>query len=61
MINRSDLEVLAPGFLEWLDEPEVYSSRYERLCETFAEFDAHAHTELVKWLLAAYMKGWNER
>lgn len=57
MINRDDIEGLAPGFIEWLDEIEVYSSRYERLCSTFAELDKHAWRDLMMWLYAAYLVG----
>lgn len=57
MINEHDIEDLAPGFKEWLEETEVWGSRYERLCGTFAEFDAHAHRELMIWLHAAYLRG----
>jgi hypothetical protein len=57
MINEHDIKDLAPGFKDWLEEIESFSSRYERLCETFAEFYAHAHRELMIWLHAAYLRG----
>lgn len=57
MINEYDIESMAPGFLEWLYEIEVYSSRYERLCASFAELDAHAWKDLMMWLYAAYLVG----
>lgn len=61
MINRDDIEGMAPGFLEWLDEIEVYSSRYERLCASFTELDAHGWKDLMMWLYAAYLVGCQEK
>ena len=57
MINLDDIEGLAPGFKDWLEEVEVYSSRYERLCNTFTDLSAHEWQDLMTWLHAAYKKG----
>ena len=61
MINEHDIEGMAPGFKEWLEEVEVYSTRYERLCAAFAELDAHTWRDLMLWLHTAYMMGVKDR
>jgi hypothetical protein len=58
MLNEHDLEGLAPGFYEWLEGTENFSTRYERFCETFAHLDAHDHRALLLWLQAAYNMGY---
>lgn len=61
MINADDLGALAPGYLEWLEEVEVFSTRYERLCATFAHLDRHDWKALESWLKAAYFVGYAAR
>lgn len=55
MINETDIKALAPGFYEWLDEIESYSTRSERLYEDFPEVKDLKKLRL--WLKAAYMMG----
>ena len=57
MINLDDIEDLAPGFKDWLEEVEVYSSRYERMCNTFIDLSVQEWQDLMTWLHAAYKKG----
>jgi len=57
MINLDDIEDLAPGFKDWLEEVEVYSSRYERMCYTFTDLSAHEWKDLMDWVHAAYTVG----
>ena len=45
-------------FNEWLYEVEAWSSRIERLHETFAHMDNHDWKELMEWLEAAYRVGY---
>ena len=59
MINLSDIEELAPGFKDWLEEVEVYNSRYERLCCTFLDLSPHEWKDVMTWLSAAYAVGYN--
>jgi hypothetical protein len=59
MINLSDIEELAPGFKGWLEEVEVYNSRYERLCYTLPELSQHEWKDVMTWLSAAYAVGYN--
>lgn len=57
MLNETDLEALSPDFLLWLNEVEVYSTRYERLRETFEHLDDNTWEQLLSWLYAAYLIG----
>jgi hypothetical protein len=63
MISQDDIDAFTvddeqPDVFDWLNEIEVYSTRYERLCANFAELDAHAWRDLMAWLDAAYTVGW---
>ena len=66
MISKDDIDAFTEetledentGVYEWLTEMEVCNTRYERLCITFAELDAHAWKDLVTWLDATYTAGW---
>lgn len=44
-------------FDEWLDEIEVFSSRYERLIGDLPEMTFEERTRLLAWLKAAYDVG----
>lgn len=59
MISRGDLEGLAPDFLEWLDEVEVFSSLWERLFWDF-DLDKGKYKLMVEWLYAAYRLGYDK-
>jgi hypothetical protein len=56
VINETDLEALSPGYLEWLNEIENYSTRCERLYEEFTE--VKDLKKLRVWLEAAYKVGY---
>ena len=63
MISKDDIDAFTvddeqPDVHDWLNEREGYGSRFERLCNTFAELDAHAWKDLMTWLDAAYTVGW---
>lgn len=49
MINLSDIEELAPGFKDWLEEVEVYNSRYERLCYTLPDLSQPEWKDVMTW------------
>jgi len=55
MINETDIKDLEPGFYEWLDELEAFSTRSERLYDDF--FEVKDLNKLRSWLEAAYMTG----
>ena len=44
-------------FDEWLDEIEVFSSRYERLISDLPDMDYEQRSNLLVWLRAAYEVG----
>jgi len=56
MLSREDLEGLSPEFIAWLEETEVYSTRFERLAETFPLSGVYTKM-LIDWLYAAYLLG----
>lgn len=47
-------------FDEWLDEIEVFSSRYERLVSDFCDMEYEDKGLLLIWLKAAYDVGFEE-
>jgi hypothetical protein len=61
MINEDDLEALAPGYLEWLEEVEVFHTRHERLFADFAHLNKHDWMTIESWLKAAYFTGYAAR
>lgn len=44
----------------WLDEIEVFSSRYERLISDFCNMDYDEKERLLLWMKAAYDVGFEE-
>lgn len=56
MINETDLKDLEPGFYEWLNEVENFSTRAERLYEDFPE--VKNLKRLREWMEAAFTVGY---